>query len=181
MYLIPAKVGAKYATGPNTAPQNAELPANVNGLDMTSNTLHSDEVWGIWIGWIAYWHSLGQPAMGTTCLLLSCCPITRLEVACYLNRLVEIRRTSASLTVITVPYRNTLYKNVKESRWWHGVCDLIWSGSQIILWAKCFIFEFAALHIIKNVNTSKFFIPFGERQFWGWTPLQGGRWIMDIQ
>ena len=29
---------------------------------------------GLWIGWIAYWHSLGQPAMGTTWLQASSTP-----------------------------------------------------------------------------------------------------------
>jgi hypothetical protein len=34
----------KICTGPHTALQNAEFPANVNGLDITSSTSHSDEV-----------------------------------------------------------------------------------------------------------------------------------------
>ena len=41
---FPCQSGCKIRTGPHTAPQNAEFPANVNGLDITSSTLHSKEV-----------------------------------------------------------------------------------------------------------------------------------------
>ena len=63
---FPCQSGCKVCTGPHTAPQNAELPANVNGLDITSSTLHSYEVYGALNLGISYWHSLSQPAMMTT-------------------------------------------------------------------------------------------------------------------
>jgi hypothetical protein len=43
-YTFPCQSGCKIRTGPHRPPQNAKFPANVNGSDITSSILHSDEV-----------------------------------------------------------------------------------------------------------------------------------------
>jgi len=48
---FPCQSGCKLRTGPHTAPQDAEFPANVNGLNFISSTLHSGEVLGA-LNWV---------------------------------------------------------------------------------------------------------------------------------
>jgi hypothetical protein len=64
---FPCQSGCKLRTGPHTAPQNAEIPENVNGLDITSSILHSGEVKGE-LNWVnsllaLFWGDFG---VGTT-------------------------------------------------------------------------------------------------------------------
>jgi len=48
---FPCQRGCKIRTGPHTAPQNAEFPANVNGLNITASILHLDEIQGA-LNWV---------------------------------------------------------------------------------------------------------------------------------
>ena len=49
---FPCQSGCKLRTGPHAAPQNAEFSSIVNGLDIKSSILHSDEVEGA-LNWVS--------------------------------------------------------------------------------------------------------------------------------